>query len=116
MKKNLNKLAALAVIFNLNSCSDMSSSMTPSSKIIQDSFDGSKIVRQTPVSAASKLTESWYSLGFEYVSSKPNKIFLTARTQGVKNIFELDFNVGGRFIKARKASLTTDYNTSKYGG
>lgn len=116
MKYTLYTFAALAVLSSLTSCSDMSSAMTPSAKVIKDDFDGSNIIRQNPVSSASKLSESWHSLGFEYVSSQPNKVFLTARTQGVNNIFSLDFNVGGKFIKAKTASLTTDYNTSKYGG
>ena len=85
--------------------------MTPASKVSTDDFDGSKIVSQAPVSSSSSLTEDWHTLGFDYTSKTPDKVYVTAGVSGTDNIFGLDFNIGGRIIQAQQASLTTDYDS-----
>ena len=89
----------------------MNSAMTPASKVTTDAFDGSKIVSQAPVSSSASLTEDWHTLGFDYTSKAPDKVYLTAGVQGINNVFGLDFNVGGRMIAANRASLTTEYDS-----
>jgi hypothetical protein len=89
----------------------MNSAMTPASKVTTDAFDGSKIVSQAPVSSSASLTEDWHTLGFDYTSKAPDKVYLTAGVQGISNVFGLDFNVGGRMIAANRASLITEYDS-----
>jgi hypothetical protein len=100
-------LCILAV--TLNSCQDVNSALTPATKTSTDDFDGSTVVRQPPVSAASSLAEAWHTLGFDWNSRTPEKVFLTAGVQGTANIFGLDFNVGGHFITASETEIVTDY-------
>lgn len=83
--------------------------MTPGTKVSTDGFDGSKLISQAPVSAAASLAEDWHMLGFDWSSRTPGKVFVTAGVHGIDNIFGLAFNVGGRMIEARTASLTTEY-------
>lgn len=94
----------------LGSCQDINSAMTPASKVTTDNFDGSRIISQDPVSSSASLTEDWHTLGFDYTSKSPDKVFVTAGVQGINNVFGLDFNVGGRMIHAQEASLTTEYS------
>ena len=103
--------SAIAILVLLNSCQDMNSAMTPASKVTTDDFDGSKVVSQAPVSSSASLTEDWHTLGFDYTSKTPDKVFVTAGVQGINNIFGLDFNVGGRMIQGNQASLTTEYDS-----
>ena len=95
----------------LASCQDMNSAMTPKSKVLTDDFDGSQIVRQEPVSSSASITEDWHILGFEYRSSTPDRVFVTAGVHGINNAFGLPFNIGGRTIQAEEASLTTEYGS-----
>lgn len=85
--------------------------MTPSVRVAADDFDGSKVISQAPVSASASLGEDWHTLGFDWNSKTPDKVFLTAGVQGINNIFGLAFNVGGRTITAQTASLTTEYSS-----
>lgn len=100
---------AILIPILLGSCQDFNSAMTPASKVTTDAFDGSKIVSQEPVSSSASLTEDWHTLGFDYTSKSPDKVFITAGVQGINNVFGLDFNVGSRMIHAQEASLTTEY-------
>jgi hypothetical protein len=111
MKHTLTTSAmAMLLPILLGSCQDMNSAMTPASKVTTDDFDGSKIVSQEPVSSSASLTEDWHTLGFDYTSKSPDKVFVTAGVQGINNVFGLDFNVGGKMIHAQEASLTTEYS------
>lgn len=83
--------------------------MTPGVRVTADDFDGSKVIRQDPVSSSASLLEEWHTLGFTWNSSTPNKIYLTVGVYGTQNIFGLAFNVAGKTITAQEASLTTEY-------
>jgi hypothetical protein len=52
--------------------------------LVKDDFDGSIIVRQTPVSASSSMSEAWHTLGFSWNQKTPNIIYITAGTVGTK--------------------------------
>lgn len=69
----------------LPSCQSYNAAMTPRMKVSADDFDGSKVIRQAPVSSSASLTEDWHTLAF---------------------------NVGGKVITAQPASLTTEYGSS----
>ena len=100
--------------FILTSCAGYNDALTPDSKIQTDSFDGSVTVIQKPVDALkfSELATAPHKLGFRWSAKEPNVIYLTAATWNIQNIQGLDFNVGGRFISAKTASVLTDMNTS----
>lgn len=84
--------------------------MTPSLKTINDNFDGSTIVDQPPVSAASRLSEGWHTLGFTWRTNAPDIVVLTVGIPGITNISDVSFNVDGYFLKNIKAaSVLTDY-------
>ena len=103
-------LAALLIVPILTGCQTMNSAVTPATKVTTDSFDGSKVINQPPVSSSASLAEDWHTLGFDWNSRTPDKVFLTAGVQGINNVFGLAFNVAGRTITAQPASLTTDYS------
>ena len=109
MKKTAILVATGCALTLLNSCQTMNSAMVPSARTSSDDFDGSKIVRQEPVSSSSSLTEDWHTLGFDWSSRTPDKVFLTAGVRGTNNVFGLAFNAGGKLITAQPASLTTEY-------
>jgi hypothetical protein len=94
----------------LSGCAASNDALTPSLGVIKDDFDGSLIVRQVPVSAASSLSEAWHTLGFEWTQKTPETVYLTAGARGIVNIEKLAFNADGRIIdNIRTASATTDY-------
>src|SRR3954452_14919778 len=99
----LSFFASLVLLSLLVSCQDINSAITPGSKSMTDDFDGSKVITQAPVSSSSTLAEAWHTLGFDWSSKTPDRIFLTAGVQGTNNVFGLDFNVGGRVITASEA-------------
>jgi len=97
-------------VFVIAGCTSMNDALTPSLQLIKDDFDGSLIVRQQPVSAASGLSDTWHTLGFEWSQKTPNVVYVTAGVQGITNIFELAFNADGRIIgNLKMASAQTDY-------
>lgn len=104
-------LASSALIALVTSCAGVVDSMTPSTQAFVDEFDGRRIVRQPPVSAASGLGESFHTLGFEWMEKYPNSIFITAgvamRTSAIADVA---FNADGRiFDKLKLASSLTDF-------
>jgi len=94
----------------LPSCQSYNAAVTPSTKVTADNFDGSKVINQPPVSSSASLAEDWHTLGFDWNSRTPDKVFLTAGVQGINNVFGLAFNIAGKTITAQPASLTTDYS------
>lgn len=100
------RLSILTASLFLVSCQSYNNAVTPKAKVITDDFDGSKIVTQSPISSASKLSEPWHLLGFDYTSKTPNTFYLTAVTQGIDNVFGLEFNADGKFIKTTRVSST----------
>ena len=109
------RLSLLATSLFLVSCQSYNNAVTPKAKVITDDFDGSKIVMQSPISSASKLSEPWHLLGFDYNSKTPGTVYLTAVTQGINNVFGLEFNADGKFIKTSRVSVSTDLKFSRYG-
>ncbi|MES2476445.1 MAG: hypothetical protein V4640_11750 [Verrucomicrobiota bacterium] len=101
-------LAILFALPVLTGCQTVNSALTPATQVTTDDFDGSKVVRQEPVSSSNSLTEDWHTLGFDWTSRTPDKVFLTIGVHGINNIFGLEFNVGGRTISAPSASMTTE--------
>jgi hypothetical protein len=94
----------------LTGCAATNDALTPSLAQIKDDFDGSLIVRQVPVSAASSLGEAWHTLGFEWTQKTPDTVYLTAGAHGIVNVEKLAFNADGRIIdNIRTASATTEY-------
>lgn len=106
----LSSLCLTAAAFS--SCKSYTELMTPSARISSDSFDGSKVINQPPVSAAASMSENWHTLGFDWNSRTPDKVFVTAGAPGTQNIFGLAFNVGGKVITARSVSLMTEFGVS----
>jgi hypothetical protein len=101
---------AVFVCFFLSGCASLNDSLTPSMSVITDDFDGSTIVRQPPVSAASSMSEAWHTFGFEWVSSSPDVVFITAGANGIVNIEDVEFNVDGELVSdIEPASSTTEY-------
>ncbi|HKQ24123.1 MAG TPA: hypothetical protein VJT81_06740 [Burkholderiales bacterium] len=108
-KGTLPALLALATLFG---CASFNDSMTPSVQTIKDDFDGSQIVRQEPVSAASSLNEAWHTLGFEWRTNNPDVVIITAGVNGIVNISTVAFNADDRIIdKFTEASRFTDHGT-----
>jgi len=111
MKTTFTLLAFAYLSCVFTSCQSVNSAMTPSIRVSSDDFDGSKIISQAPVSASASLGEDWHTLGFDWSSKTPDKVFVTAGVQGINNIFGLAFNVGGKTITAQNASSTTEYSS-----
>lgn len=104
------KFVLYFVLFILAGCAGLNDSLTPDAKVSTDPFDGTKILAQTPVSASSKLSEDWHTLGFTWRNDTPQIVYLTAGMQGVDNISNIAFNVDGEIIKRiPQASILTDY-------
>ena len=109
MKTALGLLTTCLAAFLLNGCQSYNAAMTPRTKVAVDDFDGSRVITQPPVSSSASIAEDWHMLGFDWNSRTPDKVFLTAGVHGTNNVFGLDFDVGGKVITARPASLTTEY-------
>lgn len=104
-----NAVLVLAVLL-ITGCATMNDAMTPSLSIIKDDFDGSLIVRQSPVSASSGFGEGWHTLGFEWNQKDPDTIFITVGANGIVNITDVAFNADGQVISNIKpASAITEY-------
>ncbi len=106
MKRSVLVLAVLLVA----GCATMNDAMTPSLSVIKDDFDGSLVLRQSPVSSSSSLGEGWHTLGFEWNQKNPDTVFITAGTNGIVNITDVAFNADGQVISSIKpASTITEY-------
>ena len=107
------KMRIFAFILTLSlvsGCATMNDAMTPSLAEFKDDFDGSMVVRQSPVSSSSSLSEGWHTLGFEWNQKTPDIIFITAGTNGIVNITDVVFNADGQIISSIKpASTITEY-------
>ncbi len=91
-------------------CASINDSLTPSMSVVKDDFDGSIIVRQSPVSATSSMSEGWHTLGFEWNQKTSDIIYITAGTNGTVNITDVEFNADGNIISNIKtASTLTEY-------
>ena len=98
------------IIIGLSACESINSSMTSSMKIQEDDFDGTLIVSQSPVSAASSTKEAWHTLGFEWLQKYPDVVFLEVGVSGITNVMGVAFNVDGEIIKnIKQASSLTKY-------
>ena len=99
------------------STAEMNDMMSPSLRLMKDDFDGAQIVRQPPVSAASSMSDTFHSLGFEWTTKTPDLVYLVAEAPGISAIEEVAFNVDGKILNdVKTASTTTDYQTGSYGG
>ena len=102
--------AWVLAVFLVTGCATMNSALTPSLSVIKDDFDGSTIVRQSPVSSSSGLREGWHVLGFEWSQKTPDTIFITVGTNGIVNITDVAFNADGQVItNIKPASTITEY-------
>jgi len=101
----------------LAGCASMNDALTPGSSVVKDEFDGTLIVRQPPVGASSSFSEHVHSLGFEWFSREPNKVYLDtgahfgARTGGM---IGLSFNVDGEIFSAEQANPFTRRDRQTY--
>ncbi|MBW2942525.1 hypothetical protein [Zhongshania aquimaris] len=104
-------IVLLAVmLFAVSGCASFNDAMTPSLSVQQDQFDGSLIITQPPVSAASGLSEGWHSLVFQWSNKFPSVVFLEVGVSGITNIMGVTFNVDGQIIENIKdASALTKY-------
>lgn len=103
-------ITALAGMTMLIGCASFNAALTPSLRVEKDEFDGSTIVYQPPVSAASSLNEGWHQLGFEWSSKWKYNVFIIVGVSGVHNITSVDFKVDGEIIEnIKEASKLTDY-------
>jgi len=95
----------------LSGCASFNDTLTPSANVIQDKFDGSTIVRQLPVSAAASVADAWHTLGFEWISSAPKDVYVTAGIIGTVRVSTLAFNADGTLITdIRQASEHTAFS------
>jgi hypothetical protein len=100
----------MLVIVGTYGCASFNESMTPSVKVQKDEFDGSLIVSQSPVSAASSMSEAWHTLGFQWNQKFPNVVFLEVGVSGITNVMGVAFNVDGQLIEnIKQASTLTKY-------
>ncbi|MBI2427497.1 MAG: hypothetical protein HYV29_01620 [Ignavibacteriales bacterium] len=98
------------LILGLVGCAAMNDALTPSLRIEKDEFDGSTIIYQPPVSAASGSSEGWHHLGFEWSTKWRYNAFITVGVSGIHNISSVEFKVDGNVIDNIKvASEITDY-------
>jgi len=105
------KAAWILAATALAGCASMNDAMTPSVNVVKDDFDGKTVIRQSPVSAASNLSETAHVLGFEWYEKYPDLIFITVgaafRTQAIENVaFNADNVVLERF---KTASSFTEF-------
>jgi hypothetical protein len=105
------KIVLLAVmLFTVSGCASFNDAMTPSLSVQQDQFDGSLIITQPPVSAASGLSEGWHTLGFQWSNKFPSVVFLEVGVSGITNVMGVAFNVDGQIIEnIKEASALTKY-------
>lgn len=100
----------LLMLLLFTGCASLNDSLTPSMSVMKDDFDGSIVVRQSPVSSSSGMSEGWHTLGFEWNQKSPDIIFITAGTNGTVNITDVEFNADGKIISDIKmASIITEY-------
>jgi hypothetical protein len=110
-------LIVATVLTGCMSTAEMNDMMSPSLRLMKDDFDGAQIVRQPPVSAASSMSDTFHSLGFEWTTKTPDLVYLVAEAPGISGIEALAFNVDGKILSDIKtASATTEYQTGTYGG
>jgi len=106
----MRKISIFLVFLVFSGCASLNDSITPSMSVMKDDFDGSIVVRQSPVSAASGMSEGWHTLGFEWDQKSPDIIYITAGTNGTVNITDVKFNADGTIISDIKtASTLTEY-------
>ena len=105
------KIVFLVIILStISSCASFNDAMTPSLSVQQDQFDGSLIITQPPVSAASGLSEGWHTLGFQWSNKFPKVVFLEVGVSGITNVMGVAFNVDGQIIEnIKEASSLTKY-------
>jgi|SRR5690554_709877 len=103
-------IVLIFALVGLHGCASFNDSMTPSMKVQKDDFDGSLIVSQSPVSAASSMKEAWHTLGFEWVQKFPDVVFIEVGVSGITNVVSVAFNVDGEIIEnVKQASSLTKY-------
>ncbi|KHT61474.1 hypothetical protein RJ45_22750 [Photobacterium gaetbulicola] len=102
----------------LAGCASMNDALTPTVSVDIDNFDGRVIVTQPPVSSSSSLSEGWHTLGFQWQSAAPKKVYLEVGKSGIVNIEGVEFNVDGEFIRdiPTASSLTNygDWSTRRF--
>jgi len=105
------KIILIALMLSvIPGCASFNDKMTPSVSVHQDQFDGSLIIEQSPVSAASGLSEGWHTLGFQWYQKFPKVVFLEVGVSGTTNVMGVAFNVDGQIIENIKAaSVLTKY-------
>jgi len=100
----------VALFFLLSGCASMNDALTPSPSTLKDDFDGTTIVRQPPVGASSSFSEPIHSLGFEWFTRDPGRVYLnvgahfSARTGGMTG---LSFNADGEIFRAEQSNPFT---------
>lgn len=106
----MRKIYLFLIILVFPGCASLNDSLTPSMSVMKDDFDGSIVIRQSPVSAASGMSEGWHTLGFEWNQKSPDIIYITAGVNGTVNITDVEFNADGTLISDIKtASTLTEY-------
>ncbi len=106
------KVFVAAIFMLLVGCANMNDAMTPSLRAQSDPFDGSTIISQAPVSAASSMSEGWHTMGFEWNQKYPDVVFLEVGTNGITNVTGVAFNVDGKIIEnIKEASVLTKYGS-----
>ncbi|MGR5323405.1 hypothetical protein ACP3VW_05890 [Vibrio sp. DNB22_17_1] len=104
------KVVILIFSLFLTACASMNDALTPSVKVETDPFDNSVHVYQSPVSASSSMSEAWHTMGFDWKSSQPNTVYVTAGLNSIVNISNIEFNADGKFFKdVQQASAHTEY-------
>lgn len=99
------------IVALLSGCAGMNDALTPSARVSKDDFDGTLIVHQPEVSAASSFGEPRHTLGFEWMQRTPGTVYVTVGTLGIRSVRALSFNADGRVIEnLAQASRTTEFD------
>lgn len=89
------KFALLATLIALTGCAGLDDAMTPGLKVVNNDFDNSVIVDQPLVvanRASLSTNDSWHQLGFEWSTSTPDVVYITAGVvDRILNIYSVAF-------------------------
>lgn len=110
----MNRLICVTLIAVMAGCVGIHDAMTPSVAVIKDDFDGKIIIRQPPVNAATLSSRNVHTLGFEWIQTFPDSVFITVgiafQTRAITNVA---FNADGVIIdRITPASVGTEFERS----
>ena len=113
-KASILLLLLFALQLTLTSCAVYEDTGIMPSQIKRDKFDGSIYVEQSKAKAHLLKEPFGHTLEFTWYKKQPDVIYVTVGVKDIDNIQGLSFNIGDRFITAKKASSHTRYSPNYY--